>query len=299
MFPSENYENACSIRKSKLASATISTCERKCMRFIFESFYVYVACFIYSNLFTKNVFCLCAVVCNVIIAINFINYSAHIYTQAMVTHGRVELLAHPLSQKYLQMKWNSYGKYFHVTNLLIYTVFLMFVTIYASQLMGCVNRSPPNNRTLSNETKETNSSSSSHRNNATTNTHNNSVDTMGNGHIDASSMMLVSSIAIIVYVVLNSMREVLQIYQQKWKYLFEPNNLVSWLLYISAILMVSPVFNDGSISDVHFSATSLAVFLSWFNLLLFLQRFDQVSLIRLKDGMTLASNFLFNLNFFN
>lgn len=58
----------------------------------------------------------------------------------MVTHGRVELLAHPLSQKYLQMKWNAYGKYFHVTNLLIYMVFLAFVTIYASQLMQNVDQ---------------------------------------------------------------------------------------------------------------------------------------------------------------
>lgn len=63
----------------------------------------------------------------------------------MVTHGRVELLAHPLSQKYLQMKWNAYGKYFHVTNLLIYMVFLAFVTIYASQLMQNVDQ---NNTTI-------------------------------------------------------------------------------------------------------------------------------------------------------
>lgn len=53
----------------------------------------------------------------------------------MVTHGRVELLAHPLSQKYLQMKWNSYGKYFHVAHLLFYSIFLLFVTVFASQLM--------------------------------------------------------------------------------------------------------------------------------------------------------------------
>lgn len=53
----------------------------------------------------------------------------------MVSHGRVELLAHPLSQKYLQMKWNSYGKYFHLANLLIYSVFLLFITIFSSQLM--------------------------------------------------------------------------------------------------------------------------------------------------------------------
>lgn len=53
----------------------------------------------------------------------------------MVAHGRVELLAHPLSQKYLQMKWNSYGKYFHLANLLVYCIFLAFVTIFAAQLM--------------------------------------------------------------------------------------------------------------------------------------------------------------------
>lgn len=57
----------------------------------------------------------------------------------MVTHGRVELLAHPLSQKYLQMKWNTYGKYFHVTNLVIYSVFLLFVTMYASELITTIN----------------------------------------------------------------------------------------------------------------------------------------------------------------
>ena len=53
----------------------------------------------------------------------------------MVVHGRVELLAHPLSQKYLQMKWHSYGKYFHLTNLLIYSIFLFFVTCFSTQLM--------------------------------------------------------------------------------------------------------------------------------------------------------------------
>lgn len=57
------------------------------------------------------------------------------FNQAMVSHGRVELLAHPLSQKYLQMKWNTYGKYFHLAHLLFYTIFLIFVTLFSSQLM--------------------------------------------------------------------------------------------------------------------------------------------------------------------
>lgn len=88
--------------------------------------------------------------------------------------------------------------------------------------------------------------------------------------------MLISCLTIIVYIVLSMLREFLQMYQQKWQYLFEPNNFISWLLYISAVIMVSPVFTDGQITDLHFSATAVTVFLSWFNLLLFLQRFDQV-----------------------
>lgn len=57
----------------------------------------------------------------------------------MVNHDRVELLAHPLSQKYLQMKWNTYGKYFHLAHLLFYTIFLIFVTLFSSQLMAYNN----------------------------------------------------------------------------------------------------------------------------------------------------------------
>lgn len=53
----------------------------------------------------------------------------------MVSHGRVELLAHPLSQKYLQMKWNSYGKYFHLANVLFYSIFLIFVTCFSYEIM--------------------------------------------------------------------------------------------------------------------------------------------------------------------
>lgn len=95
--------------------------------------------------------------------------------------------------------------------------------------------------------------------------------------ITVSTAMMVSGITIMIYVILSTFREFIQIYQQKWQYIFEPNNFISWMLYFSASIMVSPIFNGGWITDTHFSATSMTVFLSWFNLLLFLQRFDQVS----------------------
>ncbi|CRK86167.1 CLUMA_CG000050, isoform A [Clunio marinus] len=185
----------------------------------------------------------------------------------MVTHGRVELLSHPLSQKYLQMKWNSYGKYFHLANLLIYSVFLIFVTIYSSQLMNSDHKmiqekfhsDPQKNLNLSLP-----------------------FDNNFNGELERNikitPIMTISGIAIMIYILLMSLREIIQIYQQRFHYLFEPINFVSWLLYIAATIMVSPIFMNGYKCDALFSSASLTVFLSWFNLLLYLQRFDQIGI---------------------
>lgn len=98
--------------------------------------------------------------------------------------------------------------------------------------------------------------------------------------IEVTNCMIVSAIVISIYAILSSVREIIQIYQQKLNYLLDPSHCVSWLLYISSLIMVIPVLNKGNITDVHFSAASVTVFLSWFNLLLFLQRFDQVGTIQ-------------------
>jgi len=79
------------------------------------------------------------------------------------------------------------------------------------------------------------------------------------------------AIIIVTYIAVNSLREVLQLYQQRWHYLLDPINLVSWLLYISSIIMIVPVFVDQS-NELQLSCASITVFLSWFNLLLYLQR---------------------------
>lgn len=89
--------------------------------------------------------------------------------------------------------------------------------------------------------------------------------------------IVVSAIAIIFYITLNSLREFVLIYQQKWHYILEAVNMISWILYVSAVIMISPVlFGDNKVANIHYSAASITVFFSWFRLLLFLQRFDQV-----------------------
>ncbi|XP_055621536.1 transient receptor potential cation channel subfamily A member 1 isoform X2 [Toxorhynchites rutilus septentrionalis] len=205
---------------------------------------------------------------------------------AMVAHGRVELLAHPLSQKYLQMKWNSYGKYFHLANLLFYSVFLFFVTLFTSQLM---RNSPTLSIQRINETATHESIMAAHDLPlpVALTAHPKPINYFPNQNhsqpvikeqMTITTTTLVSSVAIIVYIFCNTLREVLQAYQQKWHYLMEPINLISWILYFSALIMVWPMFNNGLCFGWNFSAASVTVFLSWFNLLLFLQRFDQVGI---------------------
>lgn len=186
----------------------------------------------------------------------------------MVQHGRVELLAHPLSQKYLQMKWNSYGKYFHLTNLLVYSILLAFITIYSSLLMA-------NKRVISAESRNlsitSNNISVEHQNE-------NQFQEIQYEKVEMCLSMIFSGFFISFYILLAMLREITQIYQQRYQYLLEPTNLVTWLLYISVLIMVSPTWMDGQTNQFLFSASSVAVFLAWLNLLLYLQRFDQVGI---------------------
>ncbi|XP_076264823.1 transient receptor potential cation channel A1 isoform X2 [Rhynchophorus ferrugineus] len=180
---------------------------------------------------------------------------------AMVTHGRVELLAHPLSQKYLQMKWNSYGKYVHLANLLFYCTFLGSITCFSSQLM---EHEVALNFSYINYANATKYAQFAERKSEILN-------------VQISSSMYICAMAILVYIVVNAVREFAQVIQQKFMYFFNPINLVTWLLYGATIVMVLPIFG-GSIYEIQFSFASLVVFLSWFNLLLLLQRFDQVGI---------------------
>ncbi|XP_050334009.1 transient receptor potential cation channel subfamily A member 1 isoform X3 [Bactrocera neohumeralis] len=210
----------------------------------------------------------------------------------MVTHGRVELLAHPLSQKYLQMKWNSYGKYFHLVNLLIYSIFLLFVTIFSTLMMNGIEIRPLflNASMLDNA----NASESKDNLDLQKNLSNNEwpENPAGGGResfgmrygesyerLQHTTALVICAIVIVIYIGGYSLREFLQMYQQRLHYIFEIDNLISWVLYISALIMVWPVFFcEGHISTVHYSAAAVAVFLSWFRLLLMLQRFDQVGI---------------------
>lgn len=172
----------------------------------------------------------------------------------MVNHGRVELLAHPLSQKYLQMKWNSYGKYFHLANLLLYSIYLICVTIFSAQMMQKITR----NFEITEDKVGYNTTDKIH----------------------PTASMYMSSIIILIYIIFSFVKEVIQLKQTKCQNILEISNLISWMLFVFSFMMILPVFSfmgqEHVVTNVHYTAASITVFLSWFRLLLYLQRFDQV-----------------------
>lgn len=79
------------------------------------------------------------------------------------------------------------------------------------------------------------------------------------------------AVMIVIYVFINSVREGIQFYQQGWPYLLDPTNVVAILLYFSAMAMIAPVLTN-CLPEYQIAFASVTVFLSWFTLLLNLQR---------------------------
>ncbi|UYV81943.1 TRPA1 [Cordylochernes scorpioides] len=173
----------------------------------------------------------------------------------MVRYGREDLMSHPLCVKYLENKWNSYGMYFHLMNLAIYTIFLIFITITSVFMMS--------GRVLNNSTD-----------------HYHVVR-----HLEAGRISSKTAVVVMAFVVFNVIKEFLQMWQQRGKYLADPINLLEWILYFSAgTLAVSQLHPSHMEPSCAYIAAAVAVFLAWFNYLLYLQRDVTVSQIGLAVG---------------
>ncbi|XP_042871223.1 transient receptor potential cation channel subfamily A member 1-like [Penaeus japonicus] len=181
---------------------------------------------------------------------------------AMVESGRVELLMHPLTQKFLEMKWQAYGKYIHLSNLFVYLVFLTLVTIFAVGVLG---------------------QQSFVRLNVTGITADNDSDLTTTGqfqlHIeDTPGWMFCMAIGITVFATFSMIKEAFQIYYHRIKYLAEPINFVEWTMFLTSICMVMPVFLGTTWHNQQYNSAALAVFCAWFILLIYFQRFDRIGI---------------------
>ncbi|KAJ3611434.1 hypothetical protein NHX12_021449, partial [Muraenolepis orangiensis] len=165
----------------------------------------------------------------------------------MVHYNRIELLSHPVCQKYLEMKWVAYGSIAHVLNMFLYLLGQLPLTYLTLALRPSVNTTAP-------------------------------------GQLDVimvpisfSQQSFFLSFCMVLVVVMNVYaigKEVVQISQQRWNYFMDSSNKIDWMVASCSLAFVIPLMLNVE-GSLHWQAGALAVFHSWVCFLLYLQRFDR------------------------
>ncbi|XP_034025950.1 transient receptor potential cation channel subfamily A member 1b [Thalassophryne amazonica] len=167
---------------------------------------------------------------------------------AMVRCNRIELLNHPVCQKYLEMKWIAYGSKAHMLNLLLYLLGLLPLTHIIVTLRPTVN---------------------------TTENVENVI--MVPVSFTEHSHLYMCMILVVVMNVYSIVKEVLQITQQRWNYFRDSSNFCDWTSAIFSLLFIIPLMLNSN-GTIHWQAGAFAVLHSWIGFLLYLQRFDRVGI---------------------
>ncbi|XP_073439946.1 transient receptor potential cation channel subfamily A member 1 isoform X2 [Dendrobates tinctorius] len=176
---------------------------------------------------------------------NKVYYEPLTTLNAMVQHNRVELLSHPVCKEYLLMKWRAYGFKAHLVNLAIYSLGLIPLTLLI------VNAGTPN-------TNGTNSTAE--------------VKPL---QLEDSYFTRTCLGIVMLMSIFGIIKEIVQIFQQKLKYLLDSSNIIDWAIHITAILFASSLCtNPLYVSGWKWQCAAMAVFTSWVNFLIYLQRFE-------------------------
>ncbi|PVD23407.1 hypothetical protein C0Q70_16676 [Pomacea canaliculata] len=168
-----------------------------------------------------------------------------IILQAMVRHGRVDCLSHPVCASLLKLKWNTYGLWAFLLILGLYSIFLACLTYFVVTSDSLYYKTD-NSTILS--------------------------DNENHGYDPKPAHNLCLWI-VAVYCMLGIIKEMVQMITQKTRYFADKQNLFEWILYMTSLVFTAP-FLLGCSYHWQWEAGSLAVFFAWFNFLVVLQRLD-------------------------
>ncbi|KAF2368431.1 Ankyrin repeat-containing domain [Trinorchestia longiramus] len=188
---------------------------------------------------------------------------------AMVNSGRVELLMHPLTQKFLQMKWHAYGMYVNMIYLLIYITFLTSVTVFAASILGGKSQVHLIESINLMDSRDPNSTDGPTQDGVTTRVRIKS-EFGTSGYLLAVLIAFFSSCGLV--------KEMFHVHYQKMEYFTDGTNFIEWILYASSVCMVLPVFLGTEWRAQQYNSAAIAVFTAWFTLLLYFQRFDRIGI---------------------
>ncbi|XP_033118085.1 transient receptor potential cation channel subfamily A member 1 homolog isoform X1 [Anneissia japonica] len=188
----------------------------------------------------------------------------------MVVSKRTKLLGHPLVLTLLTHKWDCYGRYFYYLSLLIYIVFLFFLTGYIITTPPPFYHLKPTDQNCTDKT----------------------YDWLGNGEkrwvedSDDWQTFLFGELGdwiIVGLAAFHLLKEIIQLWHQKFRYL-TINNLIEWIVYILAVLLVVPLNDclyENNINvkyDWQWQCGAVAILLAWINLILFIQKLPRLGI---------------------
>ncbi|XP_070195077.1 transient receptor potential cation channel subfamily A member 1-like isoform X2 [Littorina saxatilis] len=176
------------------------------------------------------------------------NFQPMMTLNAMVRHGRVNCLSHPVCVSFLRLKWNTYGLWFYMLVLGLYLLYLSCMTYFVVHRDSIIHhdKGRVENRTM---------------------------DMLKGNDSEMTAVSKGAVWIITVYSILSMVKEVVQMITQKRRYFADQQNAFEWSLYITSLLFSGPfIFN--LTFHWQWEAGALAVFMAWFNLLVILQRFD-------------------------
>ncbi|EGD77528.1 hypothetical protein PTSG_08626 [Salpingoeca rosetta] len=178
---------------------------------------------------------------------------------------REPVLMHPVVSHLLRQKWLSFGRFVYYLNLFFYLIFVIFLTAFV----------------LDNRIDEPKNFS------------------------DLNPISKVATWVVMLYCFYGIViTELLQLVQLGLEY-FNWRNILDWGVYIfSLILVMYPLINVNSTNDTaHWTtawfAGSVAIFLTWMNLLVFVRRFGGLGIYVLMFTDTLATVLRMNISVMN
>ncbi|XP_077977720.1 transient receptor potential cation channel subfamily A member 1 homolog [Glandiceps talaboti] len=180
----------------------------------------------------------------------------------MVKHKRSNLIAHPLVTSLIRHKWNKYSRYFYSTGLLIYVLFVAFLT-------GYVLTTPPPYYF--------------YQDNGTLVWKANGEDKYGqeaNSYVQPT-FTVVCKWAVIGLTVFNMLKELIQMKIHPLEYV-TPENVIEWLIFILSLLFVANFVEEQHTSGLRYEwqwyCGVFAIFFAWLDLIIFIRKLAYVGI---------------------
>ncbi|RDD38683.1 Transient receptor potential cation channel subfamily A member 1 [Trichoplax sp. H2] len=201
--------------------------------------------------------------------------------QTMKKLKRSNLVSHELSRAVLDHKWRTFGAYFFFLNLAIYLTYLFLLTYFAIQLKAAPRANNYSSAfaapTISTRSRllVTTMTSLLKTSNPAINT---SQITTTIEPLDkvSSTFHIVLQVVVLIFVVINLVKEVYQIFHSGYIYFTSFSNYMEIIMYCLVILMLIPP--NMTPNDWQWKIGSVALFLAWINLLLFMERISFLGL---------------------